>query len=84
VLVLLTRDEDSFAEARRERLKVSGNPSQYDDLGVFIQEQREIQALAGQSLLPLLRVEIAGKRVADIAEEIESYLKQSGRLYASY
>lgn len=33
------RSPESFVKAREERLKVSGNPGQYDDLGVFIREQ---------------------------------------------
>jgi hypothetical protein len=84
VLVLLTRAEDSFADARRERLKISGNPSQYDDLGLFLREQREFEALAADSLLPLFRLEVAGKTVEGVTAEIESYLKDTGHLYATY
>jgi hypothetical protein len=36
-LVFVTRSQESFNAARRERLKVSGNPVQYDDLSVFVQ-----------------------------------------------
>ena len=38
-LVFCTRTPESFEAARAERLKVSGNPAQYDDLQVFIGEQ---------------------------------------------
>ena len=38
-LVFCTRSPESFAAARQERLKVSGNPSQYDDLAQFVEEQ---------------------------------------------
>ena len=41
---LCTRSPDSFAAARAKRLKVSGNPSQYDDLGVFVREQELLAA----------------------------------------
>lgn len=37
-LVFVTRSPESFAAARSERLKVSGNPSQYDDLQAFIDD----------------------------------------------
>src|SRR5690242_20000738 len=39
-VVFLNRTADSFAAAREERLKVSGNPSQYDDLNRFVDEQK--------------------------------------------
>ena len=45
-IVLLTRTPESFEAARAERLKVSGNPSQYDDLDVFIEEQELMRRLA--------------------------------------
>ncbi len=38
-VVLCTRRPETFEAARAERLLVSGNPSQYDDLGVFLHEQ---------------------------------------------
>lgn len=38
-LVFCTRTPESFAVARAERLKVSGNPSQYDNLQLFLDEQ---------------------------------------------
>jgi len=38
-LVFCTRTPESFEAARAERLKVSGNPAQYDDLQAFIGEQ---------------------------------------------
>ena len=34
---------ESFAAGARERLKVSGNPGQYDDLAPFIAEQEEMR-----------------------------------------
>ena len=40
--------------SRRERLKVSGNPRQYDDLQPFITEQALLRRLAGESQLPVL------------------------------
>jgi len=51
-LVLVSRSPESFEAARAERLKVSGKPDQYDDLGAFIEEQALIRRLVGESRLP--------------------------------
>jgi len=48
-LVFCTRTPESFAAARAERLKVSGNPSQYDDLQVFLDEQELMRKLIDSS-----------------------------------
>ena len=53
-LVFCTRTAVSFEAARAERLKVSGNPAQYDDLQVFIREQELMRRLVGESMLPTL------------------------------
>ena len=58
-LVLCTRSPDSFAAARAERLAVSGNPSQYDNLQVFIDEQDQYRELAARSLLPVLELDVS-------------------------
>jgi len=84
VLVLLRRQEDSFAEARRERLKVSGNPSQYDDLGVFIREQRAFESVVEESLLPTLSLDITKKTIDAVVDEIADYLYETGRIYPDY
>ncbi|MFL5734537.1 MAG: hypothetical protein ACJ78Q_15230 [Chloroflexia bacterium] len=56
--VLCTRAPESFEAARAERLKVSGKPSQYDDLDVFIGEQELMRRLAAESMLPVLEMDI--------------------------
>ena len=52
-LLFCTRSAESFESARRERLKVSGNPVQYKDLSLFTDEQR------------LKRLQIGWSRQAD-------------------
>lgn len=84
VLVLLSRSEDSFADARRGRLKISGNPSQYDDLGVFIREQHAFESVVSESLLPTMRLDITHKSVDAVVSEIGDYLHDTGRIYPSY
>ena len=80
-LVLCTRSPESFAAAREERLKVSGNPSQYDDLSVFITEQERIIELAGQSILPTLLLDISDNSVPNAVEKIADWLETTGGLY---
>jgi len=81
-LVLLSRSPESFAAARAERLKVSGKPSQYDDLQMFIEEQDLFRRLAAQSRLPKLDVDISDNNVPGAVERIADWLEQTGGLYA--
>ena len=81
-LVFCTRSPASFAAARAERLKVSGNPAQYDDLDVFIQEQDEIRRAVRASKLPTLRVDISDNDVAAAADRIADWLEKTGGLLA--
>lgn len=59
-VVLCRRSPESFAAAREERLKVSGNPRQYDDLTPFIEEQDAFRQAVEGSLLPSLTVDVTG------------------------
>jgi len=79
--VLLTRSPESFEAARAERLKVSGNPSQYDDLNLFIEEQKLINQLADESLLPMLKVDISDNNISLAVEKIADWMESSGGLY---
>jgi hypothetical protein len=81
-LVFCTRTPESFAEARAERLKVSGNPSQYDDLQVFVQEQKLLGRLVDASLLPTLRLDVSDHDVAVAADRIADWLDETGGLWA--
>lgn len=80
-LVFCTRTPDSFEAARRERLKVSGNPSQYDDLQVFVNEQELLRRLIGESALPTLTVDISDNNVPRAVEKIAAWLEQTGGLF---
>jgi hypothetical protein len=81
-LVLCTRTPESFHQAREERLKVSGNPSQYDDLDKFIVEQELMRRLAGESLLPLLELDISDSDVPRAADRVADWLDATGGLYS--
>jgi hypothetical protein len=79
-LVFCTRRPESFAEARTERLKVSGNPAQYDDLQPFIDEQEQLRQLAEASRLPLLSIDVSTGSAADAVETIADWLEDTGGL----
>ncbi|QQR73278.1 MAG: hypothetical protein IPJ17_17600 [Holophagales bacterium] len=80
-LVVCTRDESSFAAAREERLKVSGNPSQYDDLSRFVREQELLRRLARESRLPRLELDVSDSDVAAAADRVVDWMSASGGLW---
>lgn len=83
-IVLCLRSRDGFAAARERRLRVSGNPAQYDDLSVFIREQELFEAAAAESALPVLRLDVgAGPRPVQ-CDRIADWLEADGGLYADY
>lgn len=80
-LVFMTRSPDSFAAARAERLKVSGNPSQYDDLDLFVREQEVITRMVGESRLQTLTVDISDNDIPRAVETIVTWMADTGGLY---
>ena len=80
-LVFCARTPESFEAARMERLKVSGNPSQYNDLQIFVSEQELMQSLIEESALPTLTVDISDNDVPKAVEKIADWLEQTGGLY---
>jgi hypothetical protein len=82
-LVFITRTPESFAAARQERLKVSGNPAQYDDLGAFIEQQDLMRRLVGESLLPSLTLDISDNDVQSAADQIVDWMESTGGLWAA-
>jgi hypothetical protein len=83
-VVFCTRRPDSFAAARQERLKVSGNPSQYDDLAEFVAEQDALRAVAAKSLLPVFEIDISDDDVAGAADRVAGWLEGTGGLTAPW
>ena len=80
-LIFLNRTPESFAAAREERLKVSGNPSQYDDLNRFIEEQELFKRLVSASSLPKLELDISDNDISKAVENIADWMEQTGALY---
>jgi len=81
-VVFVTRSPESFAAARTERLKVSGKPSQYDDLSFFIEEQELMRRLVGESILPALTLDISDNDIHRAVENIADWLESTGGLWA--
>jgi hypothetical protein len=82
-LIFCTRSAESFTQARAERLKVSGKPSQYDDLQVFVHEQEVMERFIQTSVLETLRVDILDDDVSGAVERIADWMENTGGLYAS-
>jgi hypothetical protein len=80
-VVLCTRRPETFAAARKKRIKVSGNPGQYDDPGKFCQEQELLLKLVKDSVLPVLKLDISDNKINRAVEEIADWLEQTGGLY---
>lgn len=81
-LILCLRSDESFEAAREARLKVSGNPSQYDNLDVFRREQEHFITLARKSRLPLLELDVSDQALDTLANVVTQWMDTSGGLYA--
>lgn len=81
-LVFCTRKRNSFERARAERIKVSGKPSQYDDLQIFIREQEAMRAVVEESRLTKMELDISDNDVGRAVETIADWLESNGGLYA--
>ncbi len=80
-IVLATRREETFEAARVARLPVSGKPSQYDDVGVFVDEQRLLRRLAASSTLPVMELDVSDDDVPGAADRVAGWLAASGGLF---
>jgi hypothetical protein len=81
-LLLLTRREDSFEKAREDRLQVSGNPAQYDNLQTFIDEQEAFRQAVKKSILPVYEVDISNDNIAAVCDDIADWMEKRGALWA--
>jgi hypothetical protein len=82
-LVFCWRDPNSFAEARERRLKVTSNPSQYDDLTLFIREQEIVQQLVKKSVIPSLTVDVTDYSLDEQVDYIADWLEATEGLNAT-
>jgi hypothetical protein len=81
-IVLCTRRPETFEPARADRIKVSGKPSQYDDLDVFIHEQELLERLVSESILPSLKLDLSDGSIETACERIADWMEETGGLYA--
>ncbi|HTN53988.1 MAG TPA: hypothetical protein VML50_16395 [Anaeromyxobacter sp.] len=82
--VLCVRRPETFEAARAERIKVSGKPSQYDDLGAFVREQDLYRRLVAESRLPWLELDVSDGDVAGAADRVADWLEATGGLSAPW
>ena len=80
-LVLCTRAEGTWEAARAERLLVSGNPSQYDDLDAFRREQDLLRRLASASALPVLELDLSDGDVDAACDRVADWMASTGGLW---
>jgi hypothetical protein len=80
-LVLCTRRPETFEAARAERLTVSGKPSQYDDLDVFIREQDVLRELAAASRLPVLDLDVSDGDIDAACQRVADWMTTTGGLW---
>ncbi len=80
-LVFCTRSPESFAAARAERLKVSGNPAQYDNLDAFVRDQEVLQQLVRASRIPTLTLDLLDNHIANVVEIVADWMEETGGLY---
>lgn len=80
-LILLTRTKESFEAARERRLKVSGNPSQYNDLEPFYAEQEKLRELVAESQLPSLEVDVSDNDLVAATDQICAWMVETDGLY---
>src|SRR5258708_7526612 len=77
-LIFCWRHPKSFAKARSRRLQISSNPSQYDDLGIFIREQEIMQELIGKSIIPSLLLDVTERSLEEQVSQFADCLEATG------
>ena len=80
-LIFCTRSPESFKAAREERLKVSGKPSQYNDLSIFINEQQLMRRLFDESILIKFELDVSDNNIKTAVEKIADWMEETGGLY---
>ncbi len=80
-LVLCTRRDGTWEAARAERLLVSGNPSQYDNLDLFRREQELLRRLAGASVLQVLELDTTDGDIDAACNQIAEWMASTGGLW---
>ena len=82
LLLFCTRTSEAFAAVREERLKISRNPSQYDNMQFFIDEQEQMRELVSQSILPTLELDISDNDVNATADRAADWMESTNGLWS--
>lgn len=77
-LVHCVRRPESFEDARAERLTFSENPTRYDNLQKFVEEQELMRRLVKESRLPSLEIDISDNDVEGAAHTILNWVESTG------
>ena len=80
-LIFVTRSPESFQTARAEGHEVSRNPSQNNDLKIFIEEQENMNELVAESVLPTLYLDISDNDIQQAAACIADWLEGNSGLW---
>lgn len=81
-VILCARTPESMAEAREQRLKVSGNPSQYGNLQRFVDEQTLFRQIIKHSKLPWIEIDVSDNNVHRAVDSIAEWMSSVGGLWA--
>ena len=73
-LIFCWRHPKSFEQARKRRLQISSNPSQYENLENFIREQEIFQELVLNSAVPKLVVDVTNQSLEEQIDLIADWL----------
>ena len=79
-LIFCRRSPESFEFARQERLKISGNHSQYDNLEFFVREQTLMEELVNKSKLPILKVDTSDNDIPKAVTCVVDWMESTGGL----
>ena len=79
-IILCTRGEDSFPNARTKRLEISGNPQQYVDLDVFIHQQELFRTHVSNSILPYTEIDVSNGDLNQVCTKIADFLENNDLL----
>lgn len=77
-MVHCIRSPETFAAARMERLKYSENPTRYDDLQKFIDEQTLMRKLMRESRLRTLEIDVTDNDVDRAANAVLDWVESTG------
>jgi hypothetical protein len=82
-MVVCSRDPESYDGALSERLKVTGNPSQYRDMDAILNTQRRLLEFAERSTIPFHTLDVTNRPLSDMLDEVVAFLDSSGGWFPS-